>query len=106
MKPEMTTAAQGPDRATRLWRWLNEPWQPRGDGIDYYGLGRIGNRMATWGNLDTGQEDTPAGRAWDRGGELLPSQRPLKRWQSLLSVTLSFLLAGGILVLIAFLATR
>jgi hypothetical protein len=36
----------------RLWRWLNDPWQPKGDGIDWYHLGTVASRMAMWGNLD------------------------------------------------------
>jgi hypothetical protein len=79
---------------SRIGRWLREPVNVKPHDIDWRDFGRTFGRFVG-GHLDSGDEDTPAGRAWDRGGKDMGGE-PSPRWAVILGVLIGLFFLGGL----------
>jgi hypothetical protein len=84
---------------SRIGRWLRQPVNIKSSdvGWDWRDFGRSFGRFVG-GYLDSGDEDTPTGRAWGRGGKEM-SGEPSPRWAVILGLLIGLILLGGLLYL-------
>jgi hypothetical protein len=81
---------------SRIGRWLRQPVNIKSSDFDWRDFGRSFGRFVG-GHLDSGKEDTPAGRAWDRGGQNRGNGEPTPRWSLILGLIIGLVFVGGLL---------
>lgn len=82
-----------------ILRWLRGPVGVKPIDIDWRDFGRSFGRFVG-GSLDSGEEDTPAGRAWDRGGRDRGDGRPTPRWVVIVAVLIGLTFWGIVLTVV------
>jgi hypothetical protein len=83
----------------RMLRWLREPPRRRRTVVDWRDFGRSFGRFVG-GYLDSGEKDTPAGRAWDRGGLAGGDARSTPRWMVLAGILVGIIFWGALLTFV------
>jgi hypothetical protein len=85
---------------SRIGRWLRQPVNIKSLDIDWRDFGRSFGRFVG-GYLDSGEADTPAVRAWNRGGEDEGDGEPTPRWSLILGALVGLLFLGGLVYFVA-----
>jgi hypothetical protein len=83
---------------SRVGRWLREPVNVKPKDMDWRDFGRSFGRFAG-GYLESGEEDTPSGRAWKRGGQDRSDGDPTPRWALMVALLIGVIFLSGLLYL-------